>query len=132
MAKISRQYNKAVALKYLAKTQGLLKWLKNINRLTDVVVKTLNEKGIPVKYLILYNSYAKGNPKSYSDIDIVVISPVIEGKGVLRRQELLGEALYGLGEPIEALGYTPKEYKKPPLLSFLSEILSTGKLIYKG
>lgn len=103
-----------------------------ISKLTDSVVKSLTEKGIPVKRLILYGSYAKGNPKPYSDIDIAVISPFFEGKGILKRQELLGEALYGLGEPIEALGYTLKECKNPPLLSFLSEILSTGKLIYKS
>ena len=30
MAKISKQYNKAVALKYLKETQGLLRWLKKI------------------------------------------------------------------------------------------------------
>jgi len=103
-----------------------------INRLADSVVKSLAEKGILVKCLILYGSYARGNPKSYSDIDIAVISSFFEGKGILKRQELLGEALYDLGEPIEALGYTPQEYKKPPALSFLSEILSTGKLIYKS
>lgn len=30
MTKISRQYNKPVALEYLKKTEGLLKWLKKI------------------------------------------------------------------------------------------------------
>jgi hypothetical protein len=103
-----------------------------INKLTNRFVKSLAEKGIPAKYLILYGSYARGNPKPYSDIDIAVISPAFEGKGILKRQELLGEALYGLGEPIEALGYSVKEYQRPPTLSFLSEILSTGKLIYKS
>lgn len=103
-----------------------------ISKLKAAIVKNLTEKGIPVKYLILFGSYAKGNPKSYSDIDIAVVSPAFEGKGILKRQELLGEALYTLGEPIEALGYAPKEYRMPPALSFLSEILSTGKIIYKS
>lgn len=103
-----------------------------ISRLKDIIVKSLTENGIPVKCLILYGSYAKGNPKPWSDIDIAVVSSVFEGKGILKRQELLGEALYRLGEPIEALGYTPREYRRPPALSFLSEILSKGKLIYRG
>ncbi len=103
-----------------------------INKLVPLIVKSLTEKGIPVKYLILYGSYRKGKSKSYSDIDIAVISPAFEKKGILKRQELLGEALYSLGEPIEALGYSLKEYKRPTLLSFLSEIISTGKLIYKS
>lgn len=103
-----------------------------INEITKKLVKGLTQKGIPVTCLILYGSYAKGNRKPYSDIDIAVISPVFEGKGILKRQELLGEALCDFGEPIEALGYAPREYRKPPTLSFLSEIVSTGKLIYKS
>lgn len=103
-----------------------------INKLKSAIVKSLAEKGIPVKYLILYGSYAKGDPGVYSDIDIAVVSSTFKGKGILKRQELLGEALYALGEPIEALGYSPQEYKRPAPLSFLSEILSTGKLIYKS
>ena len=103
-----------------------------IDKLTYKLVKSLTDEGIPVRRLILYGSYAKDTQRSYSDIDIAVISPAFEGKGILKRQELLGEALCSIGEPIEALGYTPKECRKPPPLSFLSEILSTGKLIYKG
>ncbi len=103
-----------------------------INKLVYRLVKNLSHNGIPVERLILYGSYARGFQKRDSDIDIAVISSVFEGKGILRRQELLGEALCDIGEPIEALGYTPKECRRPSPLSFLSEILSTGRLIYKS
>jgi len=103
-----------------------------IKRITAIIVEKLIEKGIPVKHLILYGSYANGRQQQHSDIDIAVISPIFEGKGILKRQELLGEVLYSTGEPVEALGYTPKEYRNPPSFSFLSEIISTGRLIYSG
>ncbi|MEK7849606.1 MAG: nucleotidyltransferase domain-containing protein [Candidatus Omnitrophota bacterium] len=102
-----------------------------INKLTGSIVESLKRHGIPVKYLILYGSYAHGTQKHDSDIDLAVVSSVFTGKSIVKRQELLGEALYDLGEPVEALGYSPQEYCRPPALSFLSEILSTGKLIYK-
>ena len=35
---------------------------------------------IPIKQLILFGSYAHGNPKEYSDIDLAVISDWFEGK----------------------------------------------------
>lgn len=102
-----------------------------IKKIVKQLIRNLESKGIEVSCLILYGSYAHGNPNTYSDIDIAVISPNFNRKGILRRQELLGEAIFPLGEPIEALGYTPQECKYPHRLSFISEILLTGKVIYK-
>lgn len=103
-----------------------------IDRITKNLINCLEDKNIRVRQLILFGSYANGKAKPYSDIDIAVISPSFEGKGILKRQELLGEAIYPLQEPIEALGYTPKEYKNVAPASFLAEIISTGKIIYKN
>lgn len=102
-----------------------------IKKIIEQLITNLEKKGIEVSELILYGSYAYGNPKTYSDIDIAVISRSFNGKSILKRQELLGEAIFPLGEPIEALGYTPQERKSPHPLSFISEILATGKIIYK-
>lgn len=102
-----------------------------IEKILKQLIKSLESKGIEVSQLILYGSYARGNPKAYSDIDIAIISPNFNGKNILERQELLGEAIFPLGEPIEALGYAPQECKYPHPLSFISEILTTGKVIYK-
>lgn len=101
-----------------------------IKNILKKLVNGLESNGIEVSKLILYGSYAHGNPKAYSDIDIAVISRSFSGKSILKRQELLGEAIFSLKEPIEALGYTPQECQSPDSLSFISEILSTGKVIY--
>lgn len=102
-----------------------------IRKILNKLVNSLEKKGIEVERLILFGSFASGNAKAYSDIDIAVVSPSFRGKGILKRQELLGEAIFPLGEPIEALGYSPQECKSPEPLSFLSEILLTGKTVYK-
>lgn len=103
-----------------------------INRLIDRLVNQLENRNIRVQRLILFGSYATGNAKLYSDIDIAVISPSFEGKDILLRQELLGEAIYPLREPIEAIGYSLKEFKNIAPASFLSEIVSTGKVVFKS
>lgn len=102
-----------------------------IKNIIKNLVASIKAKGIKVNRLILYGSYAEGSAKPYSDIDIAVISPSFNNIGLLKRQELLGEAIFPLGEPIEALGYSYKEFKKPPTLSFLSEIIEKGKIVYK-
>jgi predicted nucleotidyltransferase len=103
----------------------------SIKRIISRFVTNLELRGIKVNRLILYGSHARGKAKPYSDIDIAVISPGFRGKGLLKRQELLGEIIFATDAPIEALGYTTKEYRNCPPLSFLSEILSTGKLVYR-
>lgn len=101
-----------------------------ISKITKLLVRQLENKNVRVQRLILFGSYANGNANPFSDIDIAVISPSFEGKNLLKRQELLGEAIFPLKEPIEAIGYTPREYKSISPISFLAEIIATGKVIY--
>lgn len=60
----------------------------------------------------MYGSYAKGKAREDSDIDLVVISSDFENMNVRERLETLGLAAGNILEPIEALGYTPKEVLK--------------------
>lgn len=108
----------------------MVKTKSEIDIIAKRLVNQLKRKNIYVQRLILFGSYAAEKAKEYSDIDIAVVSDSFKGKGILKRQELLGEALYSLGEPIEALGYTPSEYKNTKPTSFLSEIIATGRVIY--
>ena len=110
----------------------MAKTKSRISRITKHFVTQLENKNIRVWQLILFGSYATGENKPYSDIDIAVISPSFKGKGILKRQELLGEAIYPLQEPIEALGFTTQKYTNVTPMSFLSEIIATGKIIYKN
>lgn len=110
----------------------MVKTRAKIKLITKRLVNRLKDMNISVQQIILFGSYATGKTRPYSDIDIAVISSSFQGKTLLKRQELLGEAAYPLQEPIEAIGYTPAEYKNATPASFLAEIISTGKIIYKG
>lgn len=109
----------------------MVKKSNKINQIINKLAISLQAYGIKIDELILFGSYAQGTQKPYSDIDIAVVSSSFNNKNLLQRQEILGEAIFSLKEPIEALGYTPKEIKNSNALSFLSEIISSGKIVYK-
>lgn len=109
----------------------MVKSASEFKKIINNFVFCLKDKGVEVNRLILYGSYAKGKQKPHSDIDIAVVSKTFDKKNLLQRQELLGEVIFPLNESIEAIGYGYSEFKKPARFSFLSEIISTGKVVYK-
>jgi predicted nucleotidyltransferase len=85
---------------------------------------------IRVTKMLLYGSYARGNPKPYSDIDLVVVSPDLARFSPLRRQEILAELTMNIDAPLEVIGYTPQEIKKSSYTIFGQIINSTGKVLH--
>jgi predicted nucleotidyltransferase len=43
-------------------------------------LRAVEQKGIPVKYGVLFGSYARGRPHEWSDIDLLVVSPRYDKK----------------------------------------------------
>lgn len=80
--------------------------------------------------IVLYGSYAKGRPKPYSDIDLIVVSADLARFSSLRRQELLAELTMNIDAPLEVIGYTPEEFKKSKHTIFGQIIRETGKLLH--
>ena len=61
--------------------------------------------------LILFGSHAKGNPKERSDIDLIVISDVFEGKGEWERIQILSRAIARIWQPSKAVAFAPDEWE---------------------
>ncbi|MGD9552366.1 MAG: nucleotidyltransferase domain-containing protein [Candidatus Caldatribacteriota bacterium] len=87
----------------------MVKRIQEINRIIEKFKKELEKYNIHPERIILYGSYAKGNAREDSDIDLVVISSDFENMNLRERLEILGLAAGNVLEPIEALGYTPQE-----------------------
>lgn len=72
--------------------------------------KALKAENIKVERLILFGSYAKGTAKSYSDIDLCVVSPQF-GKNRFEERVKLMKLTIDLGENIEPHPYSPSGLK---------------------
>lgn len=90
----------------------------------------LKKHGIHIKKIVLYGSYARGNPKPYSDIDVVVLSPDLAKFSPLKRQEFLAKRTILLDAPLEVLGYTPAELQKAKDSVFGQIIRETGVVFH--
>ncbi len=88
--------------------------------------QTLKTLGVNVERVILYGSYALGNQREDSDIDLVVISKDFRKMNLRERLEVLGIAAARIMKPVEAKGYTPQELEATGEASFLKEILGVG------
>ena len=74
--------------------------------------------------LLLFGSWARGEQREESDIDLIVVSRDFARLGLLRRLETLGIAAGRALVSVQARGYTPEEFAAPAPTSFLAIVLS--------
>ena len=91
--------------------------------------KAIESKGVKPQKILLYGSYATGDYRPESDIDLVVISEDFEGKSYWQRIDLLSDAIYKVFQPIEAVAMTPQEWENGN--SFIADYAKNGEVIYE-
>ena len=69
---------------------------QKIEKIIDRYRQELKNLGIKVEKVILYGSYAKGNPREDIDIDLIVVSGDFMKLNLRQRLEVLGLAAEGL------------------------------------
>lgn len=96
---------------------------------TQTIVKALGEKieslkdALPVKLVVLFGSYARGNYTVASDIDLLVVY-----KGEPRKDAFsIVKKIIDLPE-LEPHVYTESEYTQTEVIQ---SMIKTGKVIYK-
>ena len=98
---------------------------EKIERYKDKVVQELKPERI-----ILFGSFARGDFNEGSDVDLIVVCSW-EQDFLDRIKVLLDLNRFGL--PLEPVGYTEEELEK--MLAegnrFITEVLTTGKVIYR-
>ncbi len=96
------------------------------NRIIKTIKKYLEElkkNKIPVDEIILFGSYARGNFDDFSDIDLLLVSPIFEGKRFEDKNKIR-EITLKVSPQIEVLPCSREEFKKKSPL--IEEILKTG------
>ena len=75
---------------------------------------TLKEYGLIDNHIALFGSFFNGNTHEDSDMDIIVISSLFEGKNLFERVDMTAKAQIDVKRryvvPIDILLKTPKEY----------------------
>lgn len=92
----------------------------------------LLQAGMRLEALLLYGSYAHGNPREWSDIDLAVISPDFENMPLPKRQEMISRLTVHRYHDLAPIGYPSSEYYNPGPHSFLREIIRTGRVVYQA
>jgi len=102
-----------------------MKHQKEIKKITDQIVKKYKPEKI-----ILFGSYAWGNPTKNSDVDLFVVKKT-KRDPLYRCYEIRKAADSSL--PLDVLVFNPKEIKERIELGdfFLKEIINRGKIIYE-
>ena len=88
-------------------------------------------EGYDPEKIILFGSYAEGNPDDNSDVDLLVVKETDKP-----RPERVVEArrfVYGASVPLDLIVYTPEEIEseKRNKLGFIFRVLNNGKTIYE-
>ena len=96
----------------------------------DDIVKRIAIKFNPDK-IILFGSYAAGNPNSDSDIDLLIIKDTDLPRH--KRSFDIQKLLIGSMIPMDILVYTTKEFEqeKKEKSSFLYTAIKTSKILYE-
>ena len=84
---------------------------------------------IHVARLIVFGSYAYGQPREDSDFDIAVISDDLAKMNILERIELFAKVALAVDSRVELKGFTEKEFQNPEPGSLLEMIKRRGKVI---
>ena len=89
-----------------------------------------------VDLIILFGSYAKGNPHEYSDIDLAVVSKELDpNKPRWENIKLIEEkANLSFDPDLQLIPFTTEKFQNDqnsPIRSFIQEIKKTGKVIYQ-
>lgn len=80
----------------------------------------------PVRSLYLFGSYAKGNPREYSDIDIAVVSDNFEGRRFWDREKL-GKYIIKASYDLEVHPFRTEDFTEDD--PFVKEIIKSGQKV---
>ncbi len=94
------------------------------------IVRRIVEASQPER-IILFGSWARGDARPGSDLDLLVIKESDEPG--YRRDAALYRALAGLNAPVDVLTYTPEEIRdwSAAPQAFVTTALREGKVVYE-
>lgn len=97
-------------------------------KIVDLFRRGIEARGIRVKKMILYGSFAAGTSHEGSDIDVVVISDDFAGMDYWERIDVISDVVYELFAPVEAVAMTSDEWERGE--SFVVHYSRNGEVLF--
>ena len=107
----------------------------NLKKLIKEYLKCFPED-IKVKKIFLFGSYATGQVRENSDVDLIIISSQFKDIPFIKRLEMLShfrQREITRSVPMDILGYTPEEFEEIDKESMIMKRAKReGKMIYQA
>ena len=92
-------------------------------------LRAVEQKGIPVKFGVLFGSYARGQEHEWSDIDLLVVSPRYDKKRTYKDWAKLFVIAAHTDVRIEPIPVGEKQYKTDDSSMIIEIARREGKII---
>ncbi len=101
-----------------------------VKDLINSTIKYLNSY-FRIEQVVLFGSQVAGEPHTYSDIDLAVISPDFSKKNLDDLLKIFSKVSLEVSPDIEIHPFTPKDIKEARPTNFIGHILKTGRIVYR-
>lgn len=89
----------------------------------------LNERGIPTNRAVLYGSQAAGTAHEWSDVDLIVLSPLFDRPRERKHIDLLWRAAGDIDPRIEPIGVGERQWLEDKASAMIEIARRTGVMI---
>ncbi|MEO5328292.1 MAG: nucleotidyltransferase domain-containing protein [Magnetococcus sp. THC-1_WYH] len=93
-------------------------------------MRVLDAEGIPVAFSVLYGSFARGEEHEWSDIDLMVVSPLFDNAEHWSDTERLWTATVYTDSRIEPIGVGVRQWEEDDRLPIIEIARREGQIIY--
>ena len=104
---------------------SMVKTKDQVEKIIKAFVKEIS-KDYQITQVILFGSYAQGNPKTHSDIDLAIVSPDFRGKPEMEILQYLSRKAMNTDTSLEVLAFTPEDLQSPDPRSFSYQVKNYG------
>ena len=92
-------------------------------------LRTVAQKGIPVSYGVLFGSYVKGKEHKWSDIDLLVVSPLYDKKRTYKQASKLWRIAAQTDSRIEPIPVGERQYQEDDASVIIEVARREGQII---
>ncbi|MBF0445129.1 MAG: nucleotidyltransferase domain-containing protein [Magnetococcales bacterium] len=92
-------------------------------------IRVLQLEGIPVNFAVLYGSHARGDATEWSDIDLMVVSPLFDQKNCRKDKTRLWNAILQADIRIEPVGVGLQQWEIDDGIPLIEIVRREGEII---